>query len=257
MARYDRKEYELIYELRDQVSMLSAKMDQITQHQPSSVIGFLDFIARLATCPPRADGILQFSEILTGMGLVAGSWLIGKFGAWQANDPELLCVAVRWGCYSCIGFWTFCIVSPVGIWNETFGRWGDAFAERLAELAHNAPSKPQVRLLPIYSSTGKPKQIAVEQPPEPDAYDLTDELSIPVRDLLGFVTTAARTGDWTRSGWCGGDGKPGRGMSQPVYYAIRDELQREGIKVWGKGLDSPALRAFLHSFGETQRTKRL
>jgi len=243
--QYNAKEFELVFERLD---ALDAKMTQVAQQPHSNVIGFLDFIARLATCPPRPDGILQLSEILTGMGLVAGGWLVGKFGAWQANDPQLLCNAVRVSCYSCLGLWTFCIVNPVGIWNETFGRWGDAFAERLAELAHRPETKHPVRLLPISTGGRSRRPLRIEPEPESEEYDLADDLSIPVKDLLGFVTTAARTGDWTRSGWCGGDGKPGRGMSQPIYYAIRDELQRDGIAVWGKGLDSPALRTFLHSF---------
>jgi hypothetical protein len=151
-------------------------------------------------------------------------------------------------CYGCLILWGLDIVNPAGIWDETGGRFLDSLAERTAELIHDAPDQPKVRILPVYSATGKPKQVELEMPPEPEEYELPDGQSISVRDLLGFVTTAARTGDWTRSGWCGGDNKKGRGMSQPMYYAIRDELQRDGIKVWGKGLDSPALRAFLHSF---------
>lgn len=240
------KEFQLVFE---ELKTLNARVDELTQRQPqSNVIGFLDFIARLATAPPRVDGHLQFSEVLTGIGLVGGAWVVGAFGTWVTGDPEIVRFCTRLSCYGCLILWGLDIVNPAGIWDETVGRFLDSLAERTAELIYDAPDQPKVRLLPVYSATGKPKQVELEMPPEPEEYELPDGQSISVRDLLGFVTTAARTGDWTRSGWCGGDGKPGRGMSQPMYYAIRDELQRDGIKVWGKGLDSPALRAFLHSF---------
>ncbi len=152
----------------------------------------------------------------------------------------------RMGCYGCLALWALDIVNPAGIYHELIGKPLERFAERLAELVHNAPGKPQMRILPVYSATGKPERIEMEIPPEPVEYELSDGQTMPIRDLLGFVTTAARTGDWTRSYWCGGDGKRGQGMSQPLWRALRDELRR--LKVWEQGLDSPALRAFLHSF---------
>lgn len=252
------KEYELVFQ---ELGKLRTEV-QALQRPQSPIVGILDFIATLATAPPRVDGHLQVSEILTGVGLTAGSWAVGAFGSEVTGDPSIVQLATRLGVYGCLALWTMDVINPAGIWDTVFGRIQDAFGERLAELVHEPAVKRPVRLLPI-SSGGKPnRQIVLESEPEQEEYELTDEIDILVNDLLGFVTTAARLNDWTRSGWCGGDGKAGRGMSQPLYHALRDELQREGIGVWGKGLDSPTLRAFLHSFdipnerNETNETKR-
>lgn len=237
------KEYELVFQKLDE---LSSEIRTLKRPE-SQVVGFLDFVVRLATVPPRADGHLQASEILTGVSLTVGSWAVGAFGSEITGDPGITQFATRLGVYGCLALWTMDVVNPAGIWEQTFGRALDSFGERLAELTHRPVAKRPVRLLPITSSNKPKKEIVFDSEPE-EEYDLTDDLSISIKDMLGFVTTAARLNDWTRSGWCGGDSKGGRGMPQPLWYALRDELKK--FKVWEKGLDSPALRAFIHSFDD-------
>lgn len=240
------KEYELVFQKLEQ---LSSEIQTLKRPQ-SQVTGFLDFIVKLATAPPRVDGHLQASEILTGVSLVAGGATVGAFGTGVTGDPGIVQLATRLSVYGCLALWAMDIVNPAGIWDQTFGRTLDAFGEKLAELTHRPTAKHPVRLLPITNGGKSNRPIELDLEPGPEPYDLTDDLSIPVNDMIKFVITCARTGDWTRSAWCSGDGKPGRGMGQEMWYALRDELQRDGIGVWGKGLDSPALRAFIHSLDD-------
>jgi len=243
-SRRHSKDFELVFERLD---AMDRRLEQLNRPQ-SNVVGFLDFIARLATCPPRTDGHLQFSEVLTGMALVGGSWVVGAFGSWVTSDPELMRFTVRIGCYGCLALWALDVVNPAGIWDETVGRALDAFGERLAELAHDAPDRPKVRLVPVYSAAGKPKRVTIESLPEPDEYDLPDDRTISVPDLVDFMTTAARMNDWTRDNWMK------RGMEKPTWYALREELRR--LKVWGVKGDSPALWRFVRSLTGQGRTGR-
>lgn len=225
------------------------------QPNPGKVSGWLSAV--VATTPPRIDGRITLADVFVSGAIVIGFFGCGTaagVGSWLAGVPMDDAAAIA-GKFTTGGAVIAAVrlaadgLNFAAIWRDTFGEFLDWLNNRNDD--DNKPAPTVTRVIPYQ---GPPLEaIEVINPPAPGIGSELVELSpsartMRKRELRDFLLHSFRFDDWTRDTWCGNPSrdKPGRGMSQPTWNALKKFLV--ALNVW-ETPDTPSLWSFIARLG--------